>query len=122
MLEQSNDLELEIPDGAEEGITSLVAFTEQGRLRDISITVDIEHEYLGDVEVHLRSPNGKLFLLQNRSLGSQTQLQKTYTMVNTPSLKQLMNLDIMGEWTLWVLDLSPMDTGSLKSWSLQLKY
>lgn len=122
MVEQSNDLELEIPDGAEEGITSLVAFTEQGRIRDLAITVNIDHEYLGDIEIHLRSPNGKLFLLQNRSLGSQTKLQKTYTPINTPILKQLMNFDIMGEWTLWVLDLSPTDIGTLKSWSLQLKY
>ncbi len=122
VLEQTNDLELEIPDGTEEGITSLVAFTEQGRIRDIAVTVEIEHQYLGDVEVHLRAPNGNVFLLQNRSLGSRDYLYKTYTPINTPSLKQLLNLDITGEWTLWVLDLSPSDTGNLKKWSLQLKY
>ncbi|AFY38700.1 peptidase S8 and S53 subtilisin kexin sedolisin [[Leptolyngbya] sp. PCC 7376] len=122
VVEQSNDLELEIPDGTEEGITSLVAFVEQGRIRDISVTVEIDHEYMGDVEVHLRTPNGKVFLLQNRSLGSRNYLQKTYTPVNTPGLKQLIGLDITGEWTLWVLDLSPTDVGSLKNWSLQLKY
>jgi subtilisin-like proprotein convertase family protein len=120
--EEMNDLEMEIPDDYSAGVTSLVAFEDIGVIKDVAVNVAIAHEYLGDVEIHLRTVNGKTLLLQNRTLGSQTTLNKTYTPTNTPILKELVGMDITGEWSLWVVDHSPTDTGSLKNWSLRFDY
>jgi subtilisin family serine protease len=121
-IEESNDLEMEIPDASSYGVTSLVAFSEVGLIKDVAIKVEIEHENLGDLEIYLRNPNGKLFLLQSRILGSQTNLDQTYTPANTPSLKQLIDEDITGEWSLWVIDYAPQDIGTLKKWLLRFEY
>ena len=120
--EETNDLEMEIPDDYSAGVTSLVAFEDIGVIKDVAVQVAIAHEYLGDVEIHLRTVNGKTLLLQNRTLGSQTTLNKTYTPTNTAILKELVGMDITGEWSLWVVDHSPTDTGSLKNWSLRFDY
>lgn len=121
-IEESNDLELEIPDANPYGVTSLVAFSEVGLVKDVSVSVEIDHENLGDLEIYLRNPNGKHFLLQDRTLGSQTILRQTYTPANAPALKAIINADIMGEWSLWIIDYAPEDVGTLKKWMLRFEY
>jgi subtilisin-like proprotein convertase family protein len=59
-------------------------------------------------------------LLQNRTLGSRTQLQETYAVETTPALKQLLNKPAAGVWQLQVVDYAPLDTGTLQSWELIL--
>jgi subtilisin-like proprotein convertase family protein len=70
--------------------------------------------------VSIVSPTAQTVLLQNRTLGSRTQLQETYSVENTPALKQLLNKPAAGLWQLQVVDYSPMDTGTLNSWELLL--
>ncbi|MGB2925368.1 MAG: S8 family serine peptidase [Limnothrix sp.] len=119
---ETNNFAMEIPDDSTAGVTSLVFFDDIGVIKDVAVQVAIAHDYLGDLEIHLRTVNGKTLLLQNRTLGSKTTLNKTYTPVNTPTLKDLIGLDITGEWSLWVVDYSPTDTGSLQHWSLHFEY
>jgi subtilisin-like proprotein convertase family protein len=87
-------------------------------LREIQVTVNLKHDFLGDLEVSLQAPTGQTILLQNRSLGVRTQLNQTYTVETTPALKQLLNHPVTGAWQLQVVDYAPMDTGTLKSWEL----
>jgi subtilisin-like proprotein convertase family protein len=87
-------------------------------VREIQITVDLEHEFLGDLEVSIIAPSGQVVLLQGRTLGSRTILQTTYSLDNTPALKQLLNKPAAGGWQLQVIDYSPLDTGTLNSWEL----
>lgn len=120
--EETNDLEMDIPDGDSSGITSVVSFAEVGRIKDVEITVEIEHAYLGDVDVYLRAPHGKVFMVQNRTLGNQTHLKKTYSPANTPSLAGVLGEDMTGEWALWVADHVAADEGTLKQWSIRFEY
>jgi subtilisin family serine protease len=117
-LHGRNDNRLEIPDDNPQGITSGIRVTDSAAVREIQVTVNIEHDFLGDIEVSLKAPTGQTVLLQNRTLGALTQLQKTYSVETTPALKQLLNKPAAGSWQLQVIDYATMDTGRLNSWEL----
>jgi subtilisin family serine protease len=119
-LHGRNDNRIGIPDNNPQGITSGIQVNDSGIVREIEITVNIEHAFLGDIEVSLLTPTGQTVLLQNRTLGSRTQLQQTYSVETTPALKQLLNKPAMGLWQLQAIDYSPIDTGTLNSWELLL--
>lgn len=103
-----------------EGLISEISVTETSPIRDIRVTVDLEHTYLGDVEIYLIAPNGQMIQLQSRTLGNQTRLNATYSLQTTPTLRQLCDRSAKGTWQLWVSDRVPGDTGTLNRWDLTL--
>jgi len=119
-LKGRNDNRVEIPDNNSQGITSAIKVSDSATVREIRVTVNIKHDFLGDIEVSLKAPTGQTVLLQNRTLGSRTQLQETYAVETTPALKQLLNKPAAGVWQLQVIDYAPLDTGTLQSWELIL--
>jgi hypothetical protein len=119
-LHGRNDNRLAIPDNNPQGITSPIRVNDSASAREIQITVNIEHAFLGDIEVKAIAPTGQTILLQNRTLGSRTGLKETYSVETTPALKQLLNQPVAGIWQLQVVDYAPMDTGTLLSWELLL--
>lgn len=118
LMHGRNDNAAKIPDNNLQGIKSAIGVNIASGVREIQITVDIEHEFLGDLEVNIIAPTGQVVLLQGRTLGSRTILQTTYSVENTPALKQILNKPAAGGWQLQVIDYSPMDTGTLNSWEL----
>ncbi|MBD1926158.1 S8 family serine peptidase [Trichocoleus sp. FACHB-90] len=120
VLNGRNNNSLAIPDDNPQGISSPIQVPQTGSVRDIQIGVNIEHSFLGDIEVSLIPPTGQTVLLQGRTLGSATQLQGTYTLQNTPALKQLLDSPAAGVWRLLVVDYAQLDTGTVKSWELTL--
>ncbi len=119
-VQSSNMTPANIPDDDPRGVSSLIRITETGTVQEILVTVDLNHQFLGDVEIYLQPPSGQQLLLQNRSLGNQTQLQTSYSLLDTPSLRKLLNQPITGLWQLVAIDNAALDTGTLNSWQLQL--
>lgn len=119
-LKSSNDNSVTIPEYNLQGVTSSITIGDRNPLRDIKISLNIEHSFLGDIEINLKTPTGQTILLQNRTLGAATQLQATYSLQTTPTLKQLLSLPVTGIWQLWIVDYAQVDTGTLKSWQLNL--
>lgn len=117
-LHGRNDTPVAIPDNNPQGVTSAIRVSDSALLQYIQITVNIEHAFLGDIEVYLKAPTGQTVLLQNRTLGSKTQLNEVYSVETTPTLKQVLNRPAAGVWQLQVIDYAPTDTGTLKSWEL----
>ncbi|QSJ19534.1 S8 family serine peptidase [Nostoc sp. UHCC 0702] len=117
-----NNSQLAIPDNDKQGIKSAIAIAESGVVKDIEITVNIIHDFLGDLEIYLIAPKNQQVLLQNRTLGRRTKLQTTYTLRSHPILKQLLSLSIQGRWQLWIIDYAPQDVGKLNSWELVIGY
>jgi subtilisin family serine protease len=115
---QPNNTTLEIPDNNPQGVSSPIEIKEAKNIASISVRVEIDHEFLGDLEIALKTPTGQVILLQNRTLGCQTQLRNIYSSENTPNLKQLFNHSTEGIWWLWVVDYAQEDTGILKNWEL----
>jgi subtilisin family serine protease len=115
-----NDNRVAISDDNPQGISSAISISDNNRVRDIQVSVNIEHSFLGDIEVSLIAPDGRTVLLQSRVLGSATQLQTIYSVQSTPILGQLINVPASGSWQLRIVDFAQLDTGTLNSWELNL--
>ncbi len=120
ILTGSNPTAFTIPDAQPQGVVSHIRITESGRLQTIAVTINIIHQFLGDLEIYLQPPGGQRLLLQGRTLGNQQQLTATYSLATTPVLGKLINQQVGGVWQLRVIDRVPMDTGTLQNWLLQL--
>ena len=82
--------------------------------------LELSHGVLGDLEVWLRSPRKTQALIQGRTLGRQTHLDRTYTLADTPSLRQFWHQPCQGTWELIIQDCAPHYTGVLQAWDLIL--
>lgn len=115
-----NNTSQPIPDAEPNGLVSAVQANDANPVRNIQVTVNIAHSFLGDLEVSLIAPNGRTVLLQSRNLGRKTTLQTTYTLQTSPHLRTLLNQPAKGRWQLKVADFAQSDTGTLNSWQLTL--
>jgi subtilisin family serine protease len=115
-----NNAKLAIPDNNPQGVKSAISVSDSSPVTSIQVTVNITHDFLGDLEIYLIPPNNQQVLLQNRTLGRRTQLQATYTPANTPSLQNILKQPARGIWQLWVVDEAAFDVGTLNSWELSI--
>ena len=118
------------------GITiSPLTVNDSFTLSDVNVTVDITHQFLGNLTISLISPSGtEVFLKADDYCGSQSSIHVTfndeaaanYNCVVTTSAKpvgSLSNFDTQnsaGEWKLKIIDDTAGATGTLNSWSLGL--
>ncbi len=137
-----------IPDNNNSGIKSAVEFTGGGTIADISVTVNISHTYVSDLEITLISPTGLRIPLAHR-LGDdgdnytntvfRDSAATSIMNANAPftgtfrpqvsllngnsgqNIAGLLGTDAHGIWQLEVKDLALDDTGVLNNWSLQLQ-
>ena len=121
-LTRSSTAKLAIPDRSSLGISSVIEVIEAGEVKYISVDVDIEHSYIGDLRVDLVSPSGHSARLHNRQGGGSNNLKKTFDSASTQDLGDLAGQDIHGDWQLQVRDLASQDIGKLVSWSLSIDY
>jgi subtilisin family serine protease len=119
-LSETNRTTTPIPDDAAQGVVSPINIAAEGTLQDIKIYIEAEHEFLGDVSFTLQNPQGLSVLIQSRTLGRQTRLQRTYSLISTPALRLLLNSAVKGRWQLQVIDHVPTHVGKLMRWDLVL--
>ncbi len=120
VIEKENATALAIPDFNAAGITSPISISEAGAVTGIEVQVDIAHTWIGDLEVSLVAPTGTRMLLHNRSGGGADNIQKTYTLVDTPALGAALGQPAAGSWLLQVADRASRDLGTLNRWGLKL--
>ncbi len=120
-LSRHSSLAVAIPDHNPQGLLSSLEITQGGKITALAVTVEIVHGFLGDLEIHLRSPHGIMVLLQSRNLGRLTRLKRTYRSLVTSPLAQFHDRPALGTWQLWVIDRVPGDTGTLQGWGLDLE-
>lgn len=93
-----------------------------GTINEIRVTVDIRHNFIGDVQAVLSSPAGTSVVLHNNSGGSADDIVGTYGVDLTPaeSLDAFIGQAAAGTWTLTVGDSVIVNNGSLEAWSLEV--
>jgi subtilisin-like proprotein convertase family protein len=111
-----------IPDNNFQGITSLISQSKKGHLKEITPWVDIEHSYIGDLQVELVAPSGRLVLLHDKEGASKNNLKRHYSFLDTPQLQGLLNESIAGIWQLRIRDLAAADVGVLQAWGVKITY
>jgi subtilisin family serine protease len=93
-------------------------------LKDLRVTVAIEHSFIGDLIVSLRPPTAtgvKAIALHDREGGATANLTRTYDLISTPGLAALVGKSPAGTWTLIVSDKEAGDTGMMRSLSLAMR-
>jgi M6 family metalloprotease-like protein len=111
---------LKIPDNNPAGITSVVGLVGTGTVRQLKVSVDISHTYIGDLRVELLSPTGRRAILHAQLGGSRDNLVTTYDSTAPSSvLAAFIGQPVEGNWMLRVVDLVGQDTGGLNKWSVE---
>jgi M6 family metalloprotease-like protein len=110
-----------IPDNDPTGVSSSLAFANQGTTRQVRFAAQIEHTFIGDLRVEVFAPNGRRAIVHAQSGGDADNLTLNLDS-NSPSspLLPLVGQPVQGNWVLRVTDLVGQDVGKLKKWSLEL--
>lgn len=100
-----------------------VAVGDTRAIKAVKVHVNIEHSYVGDLQVGIKPPPatgiGEIVLHRAGTGGGNDNLVETCDEVNAPDLAALRNLRPTGNWTLIVRDNARQDEGTLKSVTLQ---
>ncbi|HEY0377078.1 MAG TPA: S8 family serine peptidase [Pyrinomonadaceae bacterium] len=102
-----------------------VEVADAAALKDLKVSVDIEHTYIGDLVVTLIPPSklgAASVMLHNRAGGGQDNLKETYDTVKAPGLVALVGKSPKGTWTLEVADKAKEDVGKIRGFSLELHF
>ncbi|MCK4643902.1 proprotein convertase P-domain-containing protein [bacterium] len=121
----SADTPINIPAWDAVGIESIINVPYSCNIVDIFVSVDIAHNYTGDLVVELTSPTGTIVRLHDRSGGTVDDIYTIYDSTTVPdgpgSMPDFDGENSIGEWKLHVSDHDSWATiGTLNSWSVIL--
>jgi subtilisin-like proprotein convertase family protein len=107
-----------IPDNDPTGVARSLTVTENVQIDHVAVTLAIDHTYIGDLQVVLRSPAGTQSILVNRpGKGLASMDGIVFALTST----QHWGESSAGTWTLTVRDLAGHDVGVLREWGLFLQ-
>lgn len=109
-----------IPDDKPAGILRRLEVPGGRVIRDLAVSVDITHPYIGDLLVALTPPTGTPIPLHSRAGGSADNLVRTWRSGDLPALQSLRGLDAGGTWELKVADVAGRDVGKLNHWRIEV--
>ena len=134
----SLDTPKNIPDNNVTGVSSTIAISGNKIIRDVNVTVNILHEWVGDLDLTLISPSGRQVMLSanngddgtgyintvfdDSALNSISEGSAPYTGTFRPegNLSNFYDEESFGNWILKVVDSGPDDIGTINSWSLEI--
>ncbi len=94
-------------------IKSDIEMADEATVEKVTVTVDLQHTYRGDLVLELVTPDGKWHTLADVTGGGENDLRETYPVAFDEPV------GLQGRWRLVVSDHAGLDTGTLKKWSLQ---
>jgi extracellular elastinolytic metalloproteinase len=109
-----------IPDDQPDGVTRTLTVAAAGRVKRVTVSIDIQHPFIGDLRVSLIPPGGAPIALHNRVGGAKDDLVQSYPSRDVPALAALAGRQVGGNWTLKVEDLARRDIGTLRRWALEI--
>jgi subtilisin family serine protease len=92
-------------------------------VRDVRVDVDIEHTWIGDLTVRLRSPAAMgvpPIVLHERSGDDTQNIRKSFTVADVADLGNFIGTPPNGRWQLEVTDHQRADQGRIVSFSVEL--
>ena len=102
---------ISIPDNAPAGISSVATATEGGTIKGLTVDVNIDHTFKGDLRVSLHK-GSQAVVLHDRAGGGADDIVQSF------DIGAFDGQDLAGEWRLVVVDTANQDVGTLVSWSL----
>jgi len=110
---------LAIPDQNSAGVSNSISIAEHGIISSVKVGVNIQHSYIGDLQVTLTGPDQTSVVLHDRTGASINDLVKVYDVQTTPALSAFHNTTMAGEWILTVSDTAQWDEGQFQQWDLE---
>lgn len=114
MLSGISEDAVTVPDNDTAGVRSVIELSGAGLVDDVELDVQINHPYSGDLVVKLVHPDGTVATLSDRQGGSAANIDRSFTTSAFDGKKAA------GRWTLWVVDTSAGDAGTLEAWLLDV--
>ena len=102
-----------------------VAVGDTKSLKDIRVSVDIEHTWIGDLVARIKPPAGSgvsTITLHDKAGGSAHNIKKTFDVTSTPALAALVGVVPEGEWTLEIQDTQQQDTGNIRAFAVEMDF
>jgi subtilisin-like proprotein convertase family protein/subtilisin family serine protease len=109
-----------IPDNDALGIVRKLELPEAGTIRDVSVSVDITHAWIGDLRITLTPPEGSPIRLFDQAGGDADNLLRTWRSQELDALRVLRGQSGRGTWQLQVADLAADDEGKLNRWAIEV--
>jgi subtilisin-like proprotein convertase family protein len=113
-----NDVNLEVPDNDTNGVSKTFDVNLDKVIKNIKVNLKATHDYVGDLQVKLKSPDGTTSILHDRAGGSGANLDVTLT--GSTALSGLIGKNADGIWTLEARDLAASDTGTINALSIEI--
>jgi len=114
-LIKENQINAAIPDAG--SISDSIAINRDGNVKDIKISANISHPYIGDVSLTLAAPSGKEVVLRSREGGAADNLDNIF---GGEAVAALIGEKAKGNWTLTATDNATKDSGILNSWGIEI--
>ena len=109
-----------IPDNKPDGISSKISIAQTGVVKQLKVSLDITHTYIGDLIVDLTGPGGTNVTLHNRVGAGADNLVQSYDSASLAVLAAFTGRSVQGDWVLRVRDVAGQDVGKLNRWSLDV--
>ena len=109
-----------IPDSNPAGVSSTISIGETGVVKQLKLSLDITHTYIGDLIVELTGPGGQKAILHNRTGAGTDNLVTSYDSMLLDALATFVGLSVQGDWVLRVQDVAGQDVGKLNRWMLDV--
>ena len=110
-----------IPDTGE--VEDSITFPLDVAIKDVEISLDIQHTWRGDLRVILTPPQGDEIILVTRTGGSQDDIIQSFRSSDEPELfASLIGKSGKGNWRLKVMDMAKQDVGLIRKWGLAVVY
>ena len=113
-LIKENKVNVTIPDQG--SVSNVIAINRSGAVKDIRVTANITHPYIGDISLKITAPSGKEVVLRDREGGAADNLNNTFS---GAALADLIGEQAKGNWTLTATDNATKDNGTLDTWGLE---
>ncbi len=107
-----------IPDSDPNGATSVLTSDDAGTIKRITIDLNIDHTYRGDLLVQLRHGSGIATIFDGQAEGNGWE---DNVVISDQVVTGFDGAEIAGEWEILVVDNASIDTGSLVSWTLNVE-
>lgn len=136
----SDDTPVAIPDGSADGVSSTIAIPHDRSVIEATVTVQVDHNFVGDLGLSLRAPTGQSVLLSRFRGGSGDDYAGTLfdddattpiangsapfagSYIPERPLSDLDGIDALGDWSLRVIDRTSGTSGTLLDWQLALTF
>lgn len=108
----------EIPDNDPNGATSVLTIEDQGMVAGVTIDLAIGHTYRGDLVVELRHGGVSVAVFDGNDVDNGWEDDVT---LEAQALSGFEGSSLSGDWELRVVDTMGQDTGSIESWTLNVR-